>query len=333
MKDLAVRGPSLLIPHGATGDLKSRLLKYQDFLSRSGRSWAMPDLKLYTEHLRGQQLTETSISVHLSTIRERYREIIKDREAFYANVPDGSPADRKAMVDEIIKRIENAIDKKSVKLNIVTVQDEDDLTHVRLSKAQADDLLHRPGVLSLRGIRDTSMIAMMMCTGIREAELAALEVRDLDGALNEEPAVVIRHGKGNKQRLVPYGDLTWCLTFVHEWMRRAGITDGYIFRRIRKGNVVGHTKLTTRAIEMMMTKYTVLHGKRLISIHCHDLRRTYARRLYDDGFDVVRIQQNLGHADIETTLRYIGALDGKKRRPPAIYKVPADLLELLEDRI
>lgn len=322
-----------LIPHGATGDLKSRLLKYKAFLDQQSRTWIKPDLNAYTEYLREAGLSETSISAHLSTVRERYRQIVTDRDRFYTYAPEGSPADRKAVVDEIVKRIEIAIDNKRVKLHIVKVQDENDLDHVRLTKAQADQLLHAPGVMTLRGVRDTAMIALMMCTGVREAELAALEVQDLDGALNEEPALIIRHGKGNKQRLVPYGELTWCLSIVHEWLRRAKIDSGYIFRRIRRGGSVGHTKLTTRAIEMMMTQYKVLHGKRMINIHCHDLRRTYARRLYDDGFDPVRIQQNLGHSDLQTTLGYIGALDGKKRRPPAIYNVPADILELFEDRI
>ena len=46
---------------------------------------------------------------------------------------------------------------------------------------------------------------------------------------------------------------------------------------------------------------------------------SYARRLYEAGFDLVAIQQNLGHADVKTTLGYIGELDAEKRRPPAIY--------------
>ena len=47
--------------------------------------------------------------------------------------------------------------------------------------------------------------------------------------------------------------------------------------------------------------------------------RIYARRLYEAGFDLVAIQQNLGHADVKTTLGYIGELDAGKRGPPAIY--------------
>ena len=51
----------------------------------------------------------------------------------------------------------------------------------------------------------------------------------------------------------------------------------------------------------------------------HDLRRTYARRLYDAGTALVAIQQNLGHADVKTTLGYMGELDAEQRTPPAIY--------------
>ncbi len=49
-------------------------------------------------------------------------------------------------------------------------------------------------------------------------------------------------------------------------------------------------------------------------VHPHDLRRTYARRQYEMGLDPVKIQQNLGHSDLSTTLGYIGSLDMQSRR-------------------
>jgi integrase len=51
----------------------------------------------------------------------------------------------------------------------------------------------------------------------------------------------------------------------------------------------------------------------------HDLRRTYARRLYEGGVDLVAISQNLGHASTRTTLLYIGELGANKRRAPGVY--------------
>jgi len=62
----------------------------------------------------------------------------------------------------------------------------------------------------------------------------------------------------------------------------------------------------------------------------HDLRRTYARRLYEGGLDVVAIQQNLGHADLKTTLGYIGTLDADRRRAPAVYNFDLRALDALD---
>jgi integrase len=51
----------------------------------------------------------------------------------------------------------------------------------------------------------------------------------------------------------------------------------------------------------------------------HDLRRTFARRCFDEGMTPIAIKQNLGHSDLATTLRYIGILDVETRRPPQLY--------------
>lgn len=79
------------------------------------------------------------------------------------------------------------------------------------------------------------------------------------------------------------------------------------------------------------------HGKAvypglLTTIKPHDLRRTYARRLFEEGTPPVIIQQNLGHSDLKTTLGYMGDIDIDQRRPPVIYDQPdlrvfADLFE------
>lgn len=45
----------------------------------------------------------------------------------------------------------------------------------------------------------------------------------------------------------------------------------------------------------------------------HDLRRTYAKLQYDVGMETIAMQQNLGHDDLKTTLKYIGKLDSAKR--------------------
>ena len=74
-----------------------------------------------------------------------------------------------------------------------------------------------------------------------------------------------------------------------------------------------------RAVQGILASYPVMIGGELCAVRPHDLRRIYARRLYDVGVDLVAIQQNLGHASLKTTLGYIGELDASKRRPPAVY--------------
>jgi site-specific recombinase XerD len=60
----------------------------------------------------------------------------------------------------------------------------------------------------------------------------------------------------------------------------------------------------------------------------HDLRRTYARNAYENGMDMERIRQNLGHVSLQTTQTYIGVLDAGQRRPPLMFD-PPHRLELL----
>lgn len=317
-----------MLPGKAVGATRSRLKSYIEWLGAD--RWMFPDLPGYVDHLRSRGIAETTISAHLSTIREQYRALARKRDLFFEAFPDGTFVERKAAVDEVIERIRNAANDK-IKLDIVTVQDESDLTHIRLSKAQADELLRRPGIFTKKGARNTAMIALMLCTGIREQELCDLTVDDLEQRLDGELSLQILNGKGKKQRLVPYGELAWCLNFVHHWLRMAKITEGAVFRRIRKNGLIGTEGLSTRSVQLMLSEYKILHGRRLVHPRPHDLRRSYARRLWEENVDPIRIQQNLGHAQLETTLIYIGALDGKQRRPPAVYTIPVDLLAMMEE--
>jgi len=230
------------------------------------------------------------------------------------------PADRKAFVDETVTRMENALDPKAAPVKRRIRQDRADAAYLRLTAEQASGLLAAPGLEGLQGLRDTAIIALMLCTGIREAELSALEVRDLRQRLGGELALHVREGKGCKERLVPYGELEWVLAIVDAWLGGADIESGPVFRGFYKGNRrLRPGPLSVRAIQYLLVRYPVVVDGELVSVRPHDLRRTYARRLYEAGVDLVAIQQNLGHADHQTTLGYIGTLDASRRRAPAVY--------------
>ena len=71
--------------------------------------------------------------------------------------------------------------------------------------------------------------------------------------------------------------------------------------------------MSTRAIQMVLERYPV-NGKQ---VRPHDLRRTYARSLYDAGMSLLAIKQNLGHSNLRTTEKYIGELGVSERGAPA----------------
>lgn len=311
----------VIVPTSAVKDEKHRLAKYAAWVATSGRSWHKPDLAAYRDHLLAKYAATTT-SAHLSTVRARYAELARDRDRFYqiAAQQTDSPLERKAIVDEIVTRIENAIDPAAAPVTVVTKQDRADSEQLRLTSAQAPSLLAAPGVETLQGLRDTAVIATLLCTGIREAELCGLDVGDLRQSLGGELALRIRKGKGSKQRLVPYGDLSWVLAILDKWRGAAGIDAGAVFRGFYKGGLrLRPGRLSKRQVQNILKRYPVMIGGELQAVRPHDCRRSYARALYDAGVDPVAIQQNLGHARLATTLSYVGTLDAEQRRAPAVF--------------
>ncbi len=324
-----------ILAYGDAGskDTESRLRRFSGWLDGNGLHWYQPDLAAYRDMLLAEGKAPSSVSSILSTIRGAYRRLLLNnnvRDALYGlTPPNTSPADRKAVVDELITRIENAIEPRAAPVSVTVHQDRDDREYLRLTAFQASQLLAQPGVETLKGLRDTALIATLLCTGVREGELVSLEVPDLYASLGGESALQVREGKGNKARLVPYGELGWCLAIVERWLERAHITEGPVFRGFYKGTRhVRLTPLTTRAVGYILNEYPINVNGQMVTVKPHDCRRTYARRLHDAGMDLVAIQQNLGHADVKTTLRYIGTLGADKRRAAALYEFDLGALGL-----
>lgn len=308
-----------------------RLVTYARWLDEQRRVWLQPNLVRYRDYLLnayegrdGKPLSHRSVKAHLSTIRARYRALLRDntiRDELYAMIPAGaSAADRKAIVDELLKRVENAIDPEAAPVKTVKQQDVHDEVHLRLTATEANALLSAPGLDTLKGVRDTAIISLLLCTGLREAELCSLNTSDLRRRLGGELSLHVRHGKGAKGRLIPYGELEWCLAIVDCWIASARVASGPVFRGFYRGaKRVRSTRLTVRAINQILDQYPIMVDGELTTVNPHDLRRTYARRLYESGMDLLAIRDNLGHADTRTTLKYIGEMDVDKRKPPTLY--------------
>jgi site-specific recombinase XerD len=326
-----IQDSSILLSRYDSDDYKYRLQLYQNWLAQERLAWYAPNLEHYRDFLLNNYLGRdnkplhpNSARAHLSTIRGRYKRLLSQnsfREAlFEATEPDMPFSERKAFVDELIKRLENAIAPDNSKVNISKKQDRVEREQLRLTQQQARELMNSPDSTTLMGLRDRALICLMLCTGVREAELCALDVLDLHQRAEGALVLHVRHGKGRKERVIPYGSLEWVLKIVYRWLTHAGIEHGAVFRGFYKGGKrLRRNRLTVRAVNQILDKYPISAGQQRLYPRPHDLRRTYARRLYEAGLDIVAIRDNLGHADTRTTLRYIGAMDIEKRQPPSIY--------------
>ncbi len=305
---------------------KHRRYLLSKYLAWVGPRWLDPKLGKYRDFLLDSGLMASTVKAHLCAVRVAYRELLLDRDLFFAQAraakPDATFVEIKLAVDEMITRIRDTIDPDAVKIQTETSQDVPDAEARRLTKSEADELLRMPGIAypdSLRGLRDTALIAIALCTGARAFELVAIQKDDLHHTYEGEPALLIPLGKGRKKRTVPYGELIWCRVLAERWTSAADITDGPIFRGFWKGcKKVRRTPLTTKGFENILRGYPLNIAGKLSYAKPHDLRRTYARLLEEGGMKLLSIQQNLGHRDPKTTLGYIGTLDAKERRPPAI---------------
>lgn len=315
MSDLAPIHNSydVLLPPNADKDTLYRMTRYLDWLDDHGLHWWHVNLAAYRDFLfNSYGLKASTVSAHLSTIRGRYSDILRSPVAkaemyqfaqrkLRQEGVEPNPGNLKAVVDELRATIIDATHPSAATVSIDTDQDP---THTRLTVPQANRL-----IASIDDLRDKAMVSLALATGLRVAELCAVKVSDLydrmdDGAL----ALRVWRGKGNHHRKVPYGEHEAVLDVIERWLDFACIDTGRVF------------PVTTRTVQRRLELYPVCVGNEWVTVQSHDLRRTYARRLYEAGVPVEGIRQNLGHTRVETTLHYIGELDSQHRQPPAVFR-------------
>jgi integrase/recombinase XerD len=168
-----------------------------------------------------------------------------------------------------------------------------------LSIAEAEQVLAVPDVTSVTGLRDRAMLEVFYSTGIRRAELAGLAVFDVDA---DRATLLVRQGKGRKDRLVPIGPraLGWVERYLAEARPSlvvAGPADGVLFLTV-DGTGFSVDRLTQLVRGHVKASGVAKSGA------CHLFRHTMATLMLDGGADIRFIQAMLGHADISTTQIY-----------------------------
>lgn len=147
------------------------------------------------------------------------------------------------------------------------------------------------------GVRDAALLAVILGCGLRRSEAVGLDLSDV---VTDERALRVL-GKGNKERLayIPAG--TW--QRLQTWIDQVrGEAAGPLFTRIRRFDFLTNDRLTDQAV------YHILHVRQLQAgiAKCapHDLRRTFATAMLDNGEDLITVKDAMGHASITTTQQY-----------------------------
>ncbi len=143
--------------------------------------------------------------------------------------------------------------------------------------------------------RDLAMLELLYSSGLRLAELAGLDVTDLD--LADRTVRVL--GKGSKTRILPVG--RQAIVQLRSWLsERASIAKPGV-KALFVGQ--GGRRLGARAIQLRIRRWAA--GSELgVPVHPHLLRHSFATHLLESSRDLRGVQELLGHADISTTQVY-----------------------------
>ncbi|KRM23796.1 site-specific tyrosine recombinase XerD [Latilactobacillus graminis] len=166
-----------------------------------------------------------------------------------------------------------------------------------LSSAEIERLLAAPDTSTVLGLRDRAILEVLYATGLRVSELIHLKMADLHLSLG----LIQTLGKGNKERIIPIGDMA--IEWINQYLEhsRNQLTKGrltpYLFV-----NFHGHG-LTRQGIWKKLKEHVRAAGIEK-DVTPHTLRHSFATVLLENGADLRVVQELLGHADISTTQIY-----------------------------
>jgi len=174
-----------------------------------------------------------------------------------------------------------------------------------LNPSQADMIINQADTTTIAGLRDRAMMEVLYSSGIRRMELSQLQTTDID---TDKGTLMVSHGKGARDRLIPIGDraISWVNKYINQ-ARPELATD--------ESSTTLFLTLTGRPMSMawlstVVKRYVVKAdiGK---TGSCHLFRHTMATVMLENGADIRYIQAMLGHVCLSTTEIYTHVSIGK----------------------
>ena len=256
------------------GLAQNSLASYSIDLKRFLEKTAIPagelqaaDLARYVESLYADGLAARTVARHMTTLRNFFRFLMQEGEIAQ------DPSEFLAQ-----PRIGTTIPKY-------------------LNRQEVESLIAAPPGDKPVGIRDRAMLELLYATGLRVSELCHLEL----SAVEREMGVLRVTGKGNKQRLVPFGEAAGQALDLYLREARPGLLKGrasrYLFVTARGGS------LARQSFWKLLRDYGRKAGVTR-ALTPHVIRHSFATHLVEGGADLRSVQIMLGHADISTTQVY-----------------------------
>ena len=265
---LYLRNEKRMSPHTVSNyqrDLKQLLQFIEQHDLTSWRSIKSAQIRKFIVQLHHNGLAGRSIQRVLSAIRSLYRFLIRE------DLADNNPA--------------IAVQAPKSEKRLPKTLDVDQMTAL-LDNTKPDSVI---------AYRDRAMMELFYSSGLRLAELAGLNLRDVDFADH----LVHVTGKGNKDRVIPVGSKA--LDALKQWLDKRdelGFFEQTAFFITQQGR-----RLAVRSIQQRLAHWGKKQG---ISdkVHPHRLRHAFASHMLEASGDLRAVQELLGHSDISTTQIY-----------------------------
>jgi integrase/recombinase XerD len=195
-----------------------------------------------------------------------------------------------------------------------------------LNESEIETILAGPDISGPIGLRDRALLEVLYSTGIRRMELIRLEIGDLN---LERGVLLVRQGKGKKDRVVPVGSRA--LSWLHKYLTDAR-TEILIDSGVQALFVSGYGDgpMSAGYLTRLVTEYIRRAG--VAKGGCHVFRHSCATLMLENGADIRFIQQILGHAHLTSTqiytevsiaqLQRVHAMTHPAEKPAALAPLP-----------